>query len=149
MRHSLILFAAIWLAVSTIFSFRWIQEVSCFLPAIYVWWVVIGIALLPGFLMSGMFFSNLLHRKHKKYPCTCENVTVIMCAHNEEATVSKAIHCICNQNYQGHITLLVVDNHSSDCTKKEIIQSCGKQDLTQLFTFIFSSALRQIQRHRH
>lgn len=118
-----ILFAAIWLTVSIIFSLRWIQEVSCFLPAVYVWWVVIGIALLPGFLMSGMFFSNLLHSKHKKYPCTCENVTVMMCAHNEEKTVKKAIRCICNQSYQGHITLLVIDNCSSDCTKKEIIQS--------------------------
>lgn len=51
-----ICFGGLWLAVSLFFAIGWAQEVSYIFPSVYVWWVIIGIALLPGFLMSAMFF---------------------------------------------------------------------------------------------
>lgn len=48
-----------------------------------MWWTIIGIALLPGFLMSAMHFSNLMHWKLKRFPDVTENTTIIMCVHNE------------------------------------------------------------------
>lgn len=110
--------------ISTCFAVCWAQDVANFLPAAYVWWVIIGIAVIPGFLMSTMFFSNMLHRKLKKYPDTCKDTTVIMCAHNEDNTISEAINCICQQKYAGHIRLLVVDNASTDDTKVRIMEAC-------------------------
>lgn len=44
----------IWLAISSYFAVYWAEEISYFLPSFYVWWVIIGIALLPGFMMSTM-----------------------------------------------------------------------------------------------
>lgn len=70
--------------------------------------------------MSMMFFSNLLHRKRKIYPDTEEDTTIIMCARNEEGTVGRAIQAILNQQYAGSIRLIVVDNGSTDRTKKII-----------------------------
>ena len=120
-------FGGLWLAVSILFAIGWAQDVSYILPSIYVWWVIIGIALLPGFLMSTMFFSNLMHWKLKKYPDTCEDTTIIMCAHNEEKTIARSIRAITSQQYKGHIRLIVVDNASTDHTKREImkLQSCA------------------------
>lgn len=117
-----ICFGGLWIAVSLFFAIGWSQEVSYILPGIYVWWVIIGIALLPGFLMSTTFFSNLLHWRLKKYPDTKEDTTIIMCAHNEEKTIAKSIQAITAQQYKGHIRLLVVDNASTDGTKQEIIK---------------------------
>lgn len=54
-------FGGLWLAISVYFAIGWAQEIDCVFPALNVWWVIVGIALLPGFLMSMMFFSNLLH----------------------------------------------------------------------------------------
>ena len=85
------IFAIIWLLISSYFAIWWANDVSNYLPAFYVWWVIIGIALLPGFLMSAMFFSNILHLKLKKYPNTCQDTTVIICAYNEEDTIEKTI----------------------------------------------------------
>ncbi len=113
----------LWLAVSLFFAVGWAQEISCILPVVYVWWAIIGIALLPGFLMSTMFFSNLLHWKLQNYPDTEEDTTIIMCAHNEEQTIAQSILSIINQEYKGHIRLLVVDNASTDHTKQEIIRA--------------------------
>ncbi len=117
-----ICFGGLWLAVSLFFAIGWAQEVSYILPGIYVWFVICGIALLPGFLMSAMFFSNLLHWKLKKYPDTWEDTTIIMCAHNEEKTIAKSIQAITDQQYKGHIRLIVVDNASTDYTKQEVIK---------------------------
>lgn len=110
-------FSFVWLFISIYFAFYWAEEITLIFPAWYVWWVIIGIALLPGFLMSGMFFSNLLHSKIKKYPDVKEKTTIIMCAHNEEKTIAKAIQAIIDQKYKGRIRLLVVDNASNDHTK--------------------------------
>ncbi len=116
-----ICFGSLWLAISLFFAIGWAQEVCCILPCFYVWWVIIGIALLPGFLMSAMFFSNLLHWKHKEYPDTAEDTTIIMCARNEQNTIARSIQAILDQQYKGHIRLLVIDNASIDDTKQEIM----------------------------
>lgn len=115
-------FAAGWFSLSLWFAVGWAREASYFLPAPYVWWVIAGIALLPGFLMSGMFFSNLLNRTLKSYPRTDRDTTVILCAYNEETTVARAIRGVLDQEYRGRIRLLVVDNASTDRTRTEIFR---------------------------
>lgn len=117
-----ICFGGLWLAVSLLFAVGWAQEISYILPGAYVWWVIIGIALLPGFLMSAMFCSNLLHWKLKRYSDVTVDTTVILCAHNEEKTIAQSIRAILDQQYSGHIRLIVVDNASTDQTKQEILK---------------------------
>lgn len=117
-----IIFGVMWLAVSLFFAIGWAQEISFVFPIVYVWWVIIGIALLPGFLMSTMFFSNLQHWKLRKYPDTAKDTTIIMCVHNEEKIVARSIQAIVEQQYKGHIRLIVVDNASEDHTKQEIMR---------------------------
>lgn len=121
-----LLFASVWALIAILFAIGWASDVANYLPAIYTWWVIIGIALLPGFLMSGMFFSNLLHRKVHSYPPVSEDTTVIMCAQNEEATIGAAIDSIKRQKYLGHIRLLVVDNCSTDATKSKIMTAASR-----------------------
>lgn len=113
-------FAMIWLLISTFFAVFWAQEISDNLPVVYVWWVIIGIALLPGFLMSMMFFSNILNWKRNTYPDTDEDVTILMCAHNEEQVIEKAVRAVLAQKYAGNIRLIIVDNASEDHTKEKI-----------------------------
>ena len=74
---------------------------------------------------SGIFneydvFSNLLNWKRKHYPDTDEDTTVVICARNEEKTITRTIWAILNQQYLGHIHLLVVDNASNDNTREKI-----------------------------
>lgn len=111
---------ALWLALSVWLSVPWIQETAQVLPPVYVWAVVVGIAFLPGYLMSAMFFSNLLHRKVRQYPQTCEDTTVVLCAHNEEGSIAGTIQALFSQNYAGRICILAVDNASTDGTKRQI-----------------------------
>ncbi len=113
----------IWLASSIYLAIWWVKSIIPYLPVLYVWWVIIGISLIPGFLMMSMFFSNILHFKTKKYPDTNIPTTVIMCAHNEEDIIISTIRCIRQQLYKGTIRLLVIDNGSSDLTKEWVRQA--------------------------
>lgn len=117
-----ICFGGLWLSISFFFAIDWAAEISYFLPNIYVWWTIVGIALLPGFLMSSMFFSNLLSRKLCDYPDVTMDTTIILCAHNEEHFIAHSIQAIFHQQYAGHIQLLVVDNASTDQTKQQIMK---------------------------
>ncbi len=124
------MFGCIWLLISTIFGVWWAEEVSIYLPAVYVWFVIIGIALFPGFLMSSMFFSNLMHSVVTKCEETDVDTTVIMCAHNEEETIIETIECVYAQNYVGHIHLLIIDNCSTDETAVKVKQYANDKNLT-------------------
>ncbi len=123
------MFGFIWLLISSVFGFWWAEDVSNYLPVVYVWFVIIGIALFPGFLMSCMFFSNLMHIGVKKYEETCEDTTVIMCAHNEQETIIDVIECVYRQNYSGHIRLLIIDNCSTDDTEMKVKEYAKEEKL--------------------
>lgn len=79
-----------------------------------------GVAFLPGYPVSAMFFSNLLHRRVREYPKTDEDTTVILCAHNEEKSIAGTIQALLCQNYGGRICILAVDNAFTDGTKARI-----------------------------
>lgn len=113
-------FGVLGLTLSIWLSIPWIQSAAEFLPPVYVWAVVTGVAFLPGYLMSAMFFSNLLHRRVPEYPKTDEDTTVILCAHNEEKSIAGTIQALLCQNYGGRICILAVDNASTDGTKARI-----------------------------
>lgn len=110
--------AAAWLCVSACFAVRWAAGVAQFLPAAYVWWVIIGIALLPGFLMTAMLVSNLMHLRLSRFPHTCRPVTILICARNEEKRIARAVRSALCQKYDGFIRVIVIDNGSTDATAR-------------------------------
>lgn len=65
-------------------------------------------------------FSNRMHRKPKQYPQTAQDISVIICARNEEGNISRCIRSVLNREYAGNICILVVDNASTDDTKGQI-----------------------------
>ncbi len=116
-------FSIVWFSISLYFSYFWVTELSAFLPELYVLWVVFGIALIPGFLMSGMFFSNLLFFRRKELPDIQAPVDIIICAYNEEDSIYETIQALVKQKYREKIRLIVVDNASTDETKTEIARA--------------------------
>lgn len=90
-----------------------------------------------GFLMSSMFFSNMLHWKTAEYPKTYEDTTVIICAHNEEDSVARSIKSVLLQRYSGSISVLVVDNASSDLTRQEIFRMMPHAGTNRSVRYLF------------
>lgn len=120
--------ALLWLAISAVLALPWVIQLSAQLSGLYAIWAVIGIALLPGYLISAMFFSNLLHTKLPFVPNHCRlPVTVLICARNEQDHIYNAIQSVVRQKYAGSIHILCVDNASTDHTQKELF--CAQRSL--------------------
>ncbi len=66
-----ICFGGLWLIVSLFFAVDWAQDIIYILPDVYVWWVIIGIALLPGFLMSFHVFFEYAALETEKVSRYC------------------------------------------------------------------------------
>lgn len=130
-------FSVVWLAVSLLFARRWAEAVSEFLPAAYVWWVIFGIALLPGFLMSAMLVSNLLNRSLPRLRRTSMPVTILMSARNEEAGIARAIRSVFAQTHAGRIRLIVIDNGSTDGTACVVKNLCAEAPAGRTLELVF------------
>ena len=122
--------ALAWLLLSSVIAGCWVREASQRLPWCYAIWAVMGIALLPGYLTSAMFFSNLMNAR--PLPVSQENavpVSVLICARNEEETIYRTIEAVAAQHYAAPIEILCVDNGSDDHTRQEIERA--KQTFTR------------------
>lgn len=113
--------ALVWLWASAALAVPWVRGAALHLPFVYVVFVVAGVALLPAYLMGAMFLSNLLHRKlPPRFHPGCRPVSVIVCARNEEKGIYGTIGSIARQEYDGRVTILCVDNGSTDGTLAEM-----------------------------
>jgi len=85
----------------------------------------IGIAALALLIWIGIFFFNGLFwqiwisdadREVVDPPATWPNVVAIVPARNEAATIAQTVAALAQQNYPGHCSILIVDDHSEDAT---------------------------------
>lgn len=113
--------ALTWLLLSSVIAGYWAREAAQRLPWCYTVWVVMGIALLPGYLTSAMFLSNMMHARPSTAPQEkAAPVSVLICARNEEKTIYRTIEAVVAQRYAAPIEILCVDNGSDDHTRQEI-----------------------------
>ena len=119
--------ALAWLILSALLSLPWLRHVAQYLPGWYVALVIMGIALLPGYLTNAMFVSNLLHFRPRRPVAGCsEAFTAIICARNEERSIYRTIASVVAQEYSGALEILCVDNASEDGTEAEIRRAIGE-----------------------
>lgn len=131
--------ALLWLALSSVLALPWLRYVAGRLPGWYALLVIMGIALLPGYLMCAMFLSNLLHARPKPPAGPYrEPVTVLICARNEAMGIYRTIAQVAAQGYAGTLEILCVDNGSTDGTQEEIRRAmadlAGPERIIRLLT---------------
>ncbi len=113
--------ALTWLLLFSVIAGYWVREAAQRLPWCYTVWVVMGIALLPGYLTSAMFLSNMMHARPSTAPQDkAAPVSVLICARNGEKTIYRTIEAVVAQRYAAPVEILCVDNGSDDHTRQEI-----------------------------
>lgn len=120
------LVAFVWMALSIHLSRFWLQDLAAIVSMPAAILIITGIAYLPGYLNAMLVMSLLLDRQppfnvtHPDQP-----VTILIAARNESERIEDTLRYIAQQDYDGRITVLVVDNNSTDDTVKKA-KSAGK-----------------------
>lgn len=111
-------FAATWVGGSTWLAQPWLAELSAVTGAIAAWFIVAGIALIPGFANAFMIASLVIDRR-PTYPVLdkpLRPVTILVAAYNEADYIGDTVRTIFAQRYEAAREVIVVDDGSTDAT---------------------------------
>lgn len=124
------LFAFSWVGLSVYLSYPWFKDLSTVVGPILSLLIISFIAYVPGYLVSFTTISLLLDRQPPlKVRNPKEPVTILIAARNEEEKISDTLKYIKNQDYVGEISVILVDNGSTDNTAKVAEETAEKLGL--------------------
>lgn len=109
-----------WVVFSIILSIPWLNDLSAIVSMPIAIFIIAGISYIPGYINAFNLSSLLLDRQPKlKDINPKDGITILIACLNEENNISKALQYIKNQDYEGNIKVIVVDNGSTDKTLKK------------------------------
>lgn len=111
-----------WLVLSMLLSRPWIDDLETLVGSFWAWYIVLFVALVPGFLNVFLVVSLLFDRppalrEAAAYPA----VTILIAAYNEEAAISETLRSIRQQDYEGPVEVVVIDDGSTDRTREVVL----------------------------
>lgn len=128
--------AFLWFIFSVIASLPWLHDLSRLIGKPMAVLLITGIGYIPGYINMFNVVSLLLDRQPRfKTTNPQDPITIIIACRNEEKSIPQTLHYIKDQDYEGPIRVIVVDNASHDSTA-EVARKTGEElgiDLQVLF----------------
>jgi biofilm PGA synthesis N-glycosyltransferase PgaC len=116
-----------WLALCAVVAMPWMSELAARMGLPLALFAVGGIALVPGFMNAFLIASLLLDRRPaRKQPAQYPDVSILIAAYDEEASIADTLRSIANQDYPGVFEVIVIDDGSRDRTAA-IVDACDKE----------------------
>lgn len=110
-------FALCWTGISICLSLPWFKELSRVLGASLSIFLIVFIAIIPGFINAFVAITLYLEKRVKvlrnlHYP----PITILIAAYNEEHSIASTLNAIFMQDYDAPIHVIVINDGSSDET---------------------------------
>lgn len=113
------LFATMWLALAFYLALPWANDLSALVSPAVAWFIVTGLALIPGLAMSFIVAALIFdHRPAYYVPVILPDISILIAAFNEAEYIEQTLKSITNQDYPGHVQVLLIDDGSADDTYK-------------------------------
>ena len=112
------LIAALWAIFSIWVARFWFDDLSNQIGGFIAGYLILFIAIIPGFINAFMFASLMLDKRPtrthlKSYPA----LSILVACYNEEKNISSTILSIYKQKYPGPLEVIVINDGSKDQTK--------------------------------
>jgi poly-beta-1,6-N-acetyl-D-glucosamine synthase len=109
--------AIVWFSLSLYLAQPWINELSSLAGRVPAFFIILFVALIPGFLNAHILFSLLLDkppalRPNLRFP----PISVLIAAYNEAENIAETFRGITAQDYPAPIEVVLVDDGSTDNT---------------------------------
>lgn len=112
-----LIIALFYFILSTCININWIQDIACYFGYPFAIYIVLFIALIPGFMYIFMLISLLYNKKEKNCFCLKPfDVTVLIPVYSAKCSIEKTIDSIESQKYHGKIHIIIIDDGSTDGT---------------------------------
>lgn len=112
--HTIALF---WVMLSVLLSIPWVEDFGMVVTRPIAIIIIAGISYIPGYINAFIIVSLLLDRQPdftNMQPN--DEVTIIIACRNEEKGIRDTLRYIGDQDYEGSLRIIVVDNASTDNT---------------------------------
>jgi biofilm PGA synthesis N-glycosyltransferase PgaC len=109
--------AIFWTGASIYISHEWQHQLAEHIGMLLASIVILGVAIIPGFMNAFLFASLLMDHRPKRvklnaYPA----VSILIAAYNEEARIIETLNGIYLQHYSGPLEVIVINDGSTDST---------------------------------
>lgn len=113
-----LVYAIVWTIFATYVALPWIDDLTNHFSAFTAWFIVAGIAIVPGFMSAFLVMSLLLDRRPKRKPTIADypDVTILVAAYNESENILGTLESIDKQQYPAGMKTIVIDDGSTDNT---------------------------------
>ncbi len=116
--------AGLWMLFSAWLALPWAEALTRYVGGAGAWLLIIGVALIPGFMNAFMSASLAMDRRPPRMPMQVyPGLTVLVAAYNEEDNILDTLHSIEAQHYPGPLQVIVVNDGSRDRTADRV-RSC-------------------------
>ena len=113
--------ATIWMGISIWLSVPWYHQLKELTNAIVAVLIIGSIAYIPGWINTFLVASIFLDKQPSLESVNAaEDITILIAAYNEEGSIYDTLKYLSDQEYEGSIRAIVIDNNSNDNTLKEI-----------------------------
>jgi poly-beta-1,6-N-acetyl-D-glucosamine synthase len=118
-----------WATASFVVDLPWIRDLGDTITFPLALAVVLGIAIIPGYLNVQLLTSVLLDRPKRlpHDPPDAPAVTVLVAAYNEADEIERTLDALTAQDYPGSFSVVVVDDGSTDATRA-IVRAYAQRD---------------------
>lgn len=110
-------FAILWSIFSIWASQFWYQDLSAVIGGFLAGFLILFIAIVPGFINAFMIFSLFMDKRPvRKHLDTYPPISILIAAYNEESVIADTLESIAKQNYPGGLEVIFIDDGSKDQT---------------------------------
>jgi biofilm PGA synthesis N-glycosyltransferase PgaC len=118
----------VWAGFSIWIAIPWIYDLAQLVTLPVALAIILGIAVIPGYLNVQLVTSILLDRPRAlELEGTLPAITVIIAAYNEEGSIEETVRYALCSDYPGPLEVVVADDGSTDATR-ELVRSAAAED---------------------
>jgi biofilm PGA synthesis N-glycosyltransferase PgaC len=122
--------ACMWVALAVVLSLPWLHGLSNQIGEIPALASVGVLAYLPGLIMAFLLFSLMQDKQPPfRLQTSITPVTVLIAARNEANNIGPTLRTISMQDYGGPISVIVVENASTDSTDEAAREAAAELNL--------------------
>lgn len=121
-----VLAAVTWTIFSFMMAERWVDDLARLTNYFISYFIVTGIALIPGFMSAFMVASLLLDSRPKRRefkPEDYPDITILVAAYNESENIASTLESISRQEYAANCRVIVINDGSKDHTV-DVVKVC-------------------------